>query len=45
MSEYRVAITEKQLEGAPKYSDRWDWEDRQRARQVSDYYGSAWIGF
>lgn len=42
---YRVAITEKQLESAPKYSDQWDWEDRQRARQVSDYYGSAWTGF
>lgn len=40
-----VAITEKQLEGAPKYSDQWDWEVRQRARQVSDYYGSAWTGY
>jgi len=42
---YRVAITEKQLEGAPKYSDTWDWEDRTRARQVSDYYNSPWMGY
>jgi len=42
---YRVAITEKQLEGAPKYSDTWDWEDRARARQVSDYYNSPWMGY
>lgn len=43
---YRVNLTEAQLEGAPKYSgDSWDWEDRNRARQVSDYYGSPWMGF
>lgn len=43
---YRVNLTQSQLEGAPKYSgDSWDWEDRNRARQVSDYYGSPWTGF
>ena len=43
---YRVNLTEAQLEGAPKYSgDTWDWEDRNRARQVSDYYGRPWTGF
>jgi hypothetical protein len=34
-------ITEKQLQGAPKYgSDNdWSWEDRTRTRGVDDYYG------
>ena len=38
---YRTGITEKQLQGAPKYrSDNdWSWEDRTRTRSVDDYYG------
>jgi hypothetical protein len=38
---YRTGITEKQLQGAPKYrSDNdWSWEDRTRTRGVDDYYG------
>jgi hypothetical protein len=43
---YRVNLTKDQLEGAPKYSgDAWDWEDRASARQVSDYYGTPWVGY
>ena len=38
---YRTGITEKQLQGAPKYgSDNdWNWEDQTRTRGVNDYYG------
>jgi hypothetical protein len=38
---YRTGITEKQLQGAPKYSgDKdWSWDDRTRTRGVDDYYG------
>ena len=38
---YRTGITEKQLQGAPKYrSDNdWSWENRTRTRDVDDYYG------
>jgi hypothetical protein len=40
---YRTDITEQQLRGAPKYTgDNWDWSDRERARQVYDYYGATW---
>ena len=37
---YRVAITESQLKGAPKYnrSTHWDWSNRARDREVYDYY-------
>src|SRR3569623_1350598 len=36
---YRVSMTKDRLEGAPKYKgDAWDWEDRDRTRQVSEYY-------
>jgi hypothetical protein len=43
---YKVNLTKDRLEGAPKYNgDSWDWEDRDRARQVSDYYGSPWMGY
>jgi hypothetical protein len=42
---YRVNLTKEQLEGAPKYSDDWDWEDRERTRGVSDYYGAPWAGY
>jgi hypothetical protein len=38
---YRTGITEKQLQGAPKYgSDTdWNWGDQTRTRGVDDYYG------
>jgi hypothetical protein len=43
---YRTNITEEQLKGAPKFSGTsWDWEDRERGRQVYDYYGASWIGY
>jgi hypothetical protein len=34
---YRVAVTEDQLKGAPKYTE-WDWTDRNRDRDVYAYY-------
>ena len=38
---YRTGITEKQLEGAPKYSDinDWNWDDDTRLQGVSSHYG------
>jgi len=38
---YRTGITEKQLQGAPKYrtDNDWNWEDQTRTRGVNDYYG------
>jgi hypothetical protein len=43
---YRTNISREQLEGAPKYSgDSWDWDDRNRGRQVYDYYGAPWVGY
>jgi hypothetical protein len=43
---YRTDITEAQLKGAPKYSgENWDWEDRERGRQVYEYYGTPWAEF
>ncbi|SHN80767.1 PRC-barrel domain-containing protein [Bradyrhizobium erythrophlei] len=40
---YRTGITEKQLQGAPKYGNdnAWNWNDPARARSVNDYYGVA----
>jgi sporulation protein YlmC with PRC-barrel domain len=40
---YRTGITEKQLEGAPKFSNdnSWNWNDPARTRSVNDYYGVA----
>jgi len=40
---YRTGITEKQLKGAPKYSNdnTWNWADPATARSVNDYYGVA----
>ena len=36
---YRTGITERQLQGAPKYGDdnEWNWEDQTRTRTVNDY--------
>ena len=43
---YRTNITERQLQGAPKYSGtNWDWDDRERGRKVYDYYGMPWSGY
>jgi hypothetical protein len=40
---YRTHLTEEQLRGAPKYGgNEWDWEDRERGRQVYEYYGTPW---
>ena len=38
---YVTGITEKELEGAPKYGNDndWNWEDQTRNRAVNDYYG------
>jgi hypothetical protein len=40
---YRTGITEKQLTGAPKYSNdnSWNWSDPARTRSVNDHYGIA----
>ncbi len=37
---YKIAVTESQLKGAPKYNRNtdWDWADRSRDRSVYDYY-------
>jgi hypothetical protein len=39
---YEVELTEQQLKNAPKYSrnESWDWADRQRTQEVTDYYGT-----
>jgi hypothetical protein len=38
---YRTGITEKNLQGAPKYSTEsdWNWEDQKCNKSVNDYYG------
>ena len=43
---YLTGVTQKQLEGAPKYGNdnSWNWADETRARSVSDYYGVPYIG-
>jgi PRC-barrel domain len=37
---YQMAVTQDQLNGAPKYDneDDWDWDDPQRVRAIDDYY-------
>ena len=43
---YRTNITEEQLKGAPKYAgDSWDWENRERGREVYDYYGTPYFEY
>jgi hypothetical protein len=43
---YRLDITEEQLKGAPKYAgDSWDWENRERGREVYDYYGTPYFEY
>ena len=44
---YRTDITEEQLRGAPTfYRDRddYDWSDRERERELHDYWGAPTIG-
>lgn len=38
---YRTGVTQKQLEGAPKYGNNssWDWADDSRTTAVNNYYG------
>jgi PRC-barrel domain len=38
---YRTGVTQKQLEGAPKYrtDNSWDWADSSRTSAVNSYYG------
>ena len=43
---YRLGVTEEQLRGAPKYAgDQWDWDDRERGRRVSEYYGVPYLDY
>jgi hypothetical protein len=41
---FRTDITEQQLRGAPAYSrdPNYDWSDRNRERELHDYYGSSY---
>lgn len=38
---YEVNVAPEKLKSAPKYApdDNWDWNDRERGRQLHDYYG------
>jgi len=38
---YEINVSAQQLKGAPRYSrhESWDWSDRVRDQEVSDYYG------
>jgi hypothetical protein len=42
---YRTGITERQLEGAPKYGNdnSWNWSDMSRTRSINDYYGVPFV--
>jgi hypothetical protein len=43
---YRLAITEEQLQGAPKYAgESWDWDDHARGRKVYEYYGIPYLEY
>jgi hypothetical protein len=37
---YRIAVTEDQIKGAPKYSSAtdWNWNDRGNDKRIYDYY-------
>ena len=41
---YRTDVTEAQLKGAPAFSrdSKWDWSDRNRERELHDYYKSPY---
>jgi len=38
---YQTLVPVEKIKGAPKYahSEAWDWESRERARSLDDYYG------
>jgi PRC-barrel domain len=38
---YQTLVPVEKIKGAPKYapSESWDWESRERARSLDDYYG------
>jgi len=38
---YQTMVPIEKIQRAPKYgrSDSWDWESRERARSLDDYYG------
>src|ERR1700759_2557079 len=42
---YRTGITQRQLEGAPKYGNdnSWNWADTSRTRSINDYYGVPFV--
>jgi hypothetical protein len=42
---YRTGVTQRQLEGAPRYGNdnAWNWADEARARSVNDYYGVPFV--
>jgi hypothetical protein len=42
---YRTGITQKQLEGAPRFGNdnSWNWSDVKRTRSVNDYYGVPYV--
>ncbi len=42
---YEVNVTDQQLKNAPKYgrSETWNWDDRNRDRQISDYYRAPYV--
>ena len=41
---YQTMVPLETIEGAPKYarSDTWDWNNRDHARGINDYYGMGW---
>ena len=41
---YRTDVTEAQLKGAPAFSrdPNWDWSDRNRKRELHDYYNAPY---
>jgi hypothetical protein len=38
---YQTLVPVEKIKGAPRYapSESWDWESRERARSLDDYYG------
>ena len=42
---YRTGVTQRQLEGAPKYGNdnTWNWSDTSRTRAVNEYYGVPFV--
>ena len=44
---YKTSLTQAQLNNAPHYQNErdWNWEDRNRARAVNEFYGVPWPGY